>query len=166
MGLGRTFQTPRVQPRLTVLDNVMQGLFLEARGLRGRSEAPLRKRALTMLAAVGIEGAAERAAARLAHGERRLLEVARDLVAEPGALLLDEPAAGLDEFELARLRALLSACRGWGLATLLVEHDLDLVYDVADVVTVVDRGAVLARGAPAVVRADAAVVHAFMGPQP
>ncbi|HEY6379357.1 MAG TPA: ATP-binding cassette domain-containing protein [Candidatus Dormibacteraeota bacterium] len=165
MGLGRTFQTPRVQPQLTVLQNVMQGLFEEARRLRGRSEAGLRQRALGMLTAVGLESVAELPAARLAHGERRLLEVARALVGEPGAVLLDEPAAGLDAGELARLRELLGACRAWGVATVLVEHDLDLVQQVADQVTVLDQGRVVARGTPEAVRSDPAVARAFMGPK-
>jgi ABC-type branched-subunit amino acid transport system ATPase component len=165
LGLGRTFQTPRVQAQLTVLDNVMQGLFMEARRLRGRSEGDLRDRCEAMLAAVGLESTAGLPAARLSHAERRLLEVARALVGEPGAVLLDEPAAGLDALALERLRELLGACRGWGVATVLVEHDLDLVQQVADQVTVLDQGRVVARGAPQAVRSDPAVARAFMGPR-
>jgi ABC-type branched-subunit amino acid transport system ATPase component/ABC-type branched-subunit amino acid transport system permease subunit len=174
MGLSRTFQTPRVQPELTVLDNVMQGLFYEARGgllgwvplpgSRARCEGPLRERARLFLRAVGLEHRAHLLAGTLAHGERRLVEVARALVSEPAVVLLDEPAAGLDSGEARHLVAVLRACRQWGCAVVLIEHDLSLVLGVADRVTVMDRGRVISRGTPDAVRADPAVAEAFMGP--
>lgn len=174
MGLARTFQTPRVQPELSVLDNVMQGLFHQARGgllgwipypgSRARREGPLRARASLFLRAVGLEHRADVDAAALAHGERRLVEVARALVGEPAVVLLDEPAAGLDGAEARHLVAVLRACREWGCAVVLIEHDLSLVLGVADRVTVMDRGRVIARGTPTEVRADPAVAEAFMGP--
>lgn len=176
-GIHRTFQTPRVQARLGVVENVMQGVFrlppagkrhrrrpADGRRWAGAAEAQRRRRAVVFVGAVGLGHRIGDRAAVLPHGERRLLEVARALVGEPVAVLLDEPAAGLGPEERRALAAVLRACRDWGCAVLLVEHDLDLVLDVADRVTVLDHGRVVCRGTPATVRADPAVAEVFMGP--
>ena len=152
----------------------MQGLFLTAPGA-GRSASPgrrshrrreqaRRERALALLRAVGLGHRAELPAGTLPHGERRLLEVARALAGEPRVVLLDEPAAGLGAEEARNLVDVLRACRDWGCAVVLIEHDLSLVLGVADSVTVLDRGRVIARGTPDEVRAAPVVAEAFMGP--
>jgi ABC-type branched-subunit amino acid transport system ATPase component len=129
---------------------------------RGRQRAR-QQRARLLLRAVGLEHRAHLPAVTLSHGERRLLEVARALVGEPGVVLLDEPAAGLSAEESRHLVDVLRACREWGCATVLIEHDLSLVLEVADSVTVLDRGRVIARGTPAEVRVAPVVAEAFMG---
>lgn len=171
LGIARTFQTPRVQSSLDTRANVMQGLFLLPGADRGvawarrrRLEEERRRRATALLEAVGLGHRIDAPAGVLSHGERRLLEVARALVSEPSVVLLDEPAAGLAPEERRTLVAVLRACRDWGCAVVLVEHDLHLVLDVADRVTVLDHGHVLCSGTPDVVRADPAVATAFMGP--
>jgi len=171
MGIARTFQTPRVQTELSVLDNVVQGLFwrgprMDGGGMllrRGRQRAR-QQRALVLLRAVGLEHRAHLPAVGLSHGERRLLEVARALVGEPGVVLVDEPAAGLSAEESRHLADVLRACREWGCATVLIEHDLSLVLEVADRVVVLDRGRVIARGTPTEVCTAPVVAEAFMGP--
>jgi branched-chain amino acid transport system permease protein len=176
LGISRTFQTPRVQGSLDVRANVMQGLFrLSGGGILGTRrwlpwrrardlERERRRRATALLKAVGLGHRLDVPAGVLSHGERRLLEVARALVSEPAVVLLDEPAAGLSPEERRTLVAVLRACRNWGCAIVLVEHDLDLVLDVADRVSVLDQGRVICSGSPDVVRADPAVAVAFMGP--
>lgn len=170
LGIARTFQTPRLLPDLDLVENVMQGLFLEARRSpldlvrppRRRSEAALRARAMEVLRSVGLANRAHLPASDLAHGDRRLAEVARALAGDPAVLLLDEPAAGLDADAVEQLRELLVAARGWGPAIVLVDHDLDLVLDVANRVTVLDHGRVVSSGPPDTVAADPAVAAAFM----
>jgi ABC-type branched-subunit amino acid transport system ATPase component len=95
---------------------------------------------------------------------RRLVEIARALATDPGVILLDEPAAGLSPGEVAEMAALLARLRAAGLAVLLVEHHVELVLGLADHVTVLDHGRVLAEGPPDLVRDDPAVVSAYLGP--
>ena len=157
-GLARTFQTAQPFGGLSVLDNVRLGL------LRGswRGEAPAAL-ARALLSLVGYAGSETRLAATLPHVDRRLVEIARALATGPAVLLLDEPAAGLDEADTVKLGGLLQRLARAGLAVVLVEHDMSLVMSISDQIVVLDAGRRIASGAPAAVRADTAVKAAYLG---
>jgi branched-chain amino acid transport system ATP-binding protein len=157
-GLARTFQTAQPFGNLSVLDNVRLGL------LRGswRGEAPA-SLARALLALVGYSGPETRLAAALPHVDRRLIEIARALATAPAVLLLDEPAAGLDDADTLKLGGLLQRLARAGIAVVLVEHDMALVMSISDEIVVLDAGRRIASGAPAVVRADPAVKAAYLG---
>ena len=173
MGVQRTFQTPRLQGDLTLLDNIRFGAFSREKASlaevllslpRARHESrDVRGNALRLLALVGLDHMAGAPASLLTHGQQRLAEIARALVAQPRLILLDEPAAGLSMGELDRLGELLKEIRLRGITLVMVEHHIDLVTDVADHVTVLDRGAVLSFGSAADVFRDPKVVAAYMG---
>ncbi len=146
LGLARTFQQIAVFPRLTVGENVRIGA--EQAGRRPPAEAA--RATGRTLALLGLTGLRARPAAALPGGTLRLVELGRALAADPGVLLLDEPAAGLDRAETERLALLLRALAGNGLAVLLVEHDRELVDRIADTVYTMHRGrASVARAAGA-----------------
>ena len=116
-----------------------------------------------LLALVGYAGSETRLAATLPHVDRRLVEIARALATAPAVLLLDEPAAGLDEADTVKLGGLLQRLARAGLAVVLVEHDMSLVMSISDEIVVLDAGRRIAAGAPAAVRADPAVKAAYLG---
>jgi ABC-type branched-subunit amino acid transport system ATPase component/ABC-type branched-subunit amino acid transport system permease subunit len=156
--LARTFQTAQPFGNLTVLDNVRLGLL---RGRwRGDASAAL---ARALLSLVGYSGSETRLAATLPHVDRRLIEIARALGTAPAVLLLDEPAAGLDDADTVKLGALLQRLARSGLAVVLVEHDMALVMSISDEIVVLDAGRRIAAGTPAAVRADPAVRAAYLG---
>jgi branched-chain amino acid transport system ATP-binding protein len=157
-GLARTFQTAQPFGNLSVLDNVRLGLL---RGAWQGEASPALAQAL--LALVGYSGPDDRPAAALPHVDRRLVEIARALGTAPAVLLLDEPAAGLDDADTARLGGLLQRLARAGLAVVLVEHDMSLVMSISDEIVVLDAGRRIAVGTPAVVRADPAVKAAYLG---
>ncbi len=157
-GLARTFQTAQPFANLSVLDNVRLGLLRGA--WRGRADSDL---ARALLALVGYAGSDATFAATLPHVDRRLVEIARALATSPAVLLLDEPAAGLNEADTAKLGALLQRLARVGLAVVLVEHDMSLVMSISDEIVVLDAGRRIAVGAPAVVRNDPAVKAAYLG---
>jgi len=180
LGLIRTFQSARVFPGMTALQNVMTGAHRGSSGggragvlsyaawLPGarRSERALQDRAAALMELVGLDHYRDRHAADLPIGAQKLLEVARALMARPRLLLLDEPAAGLNDSETEELATLLRAIQAGGVAVLVVEHNMGLVMNVADQVVVLDAGRVIACGPPAVVRDDPAVVAAYLGTDP
>ncbi|MBN9449189.1 MAG: ATP-binding cassette domain-containing protein, partial [Bosea sp.] len=125
-------------------------------------DAALNRPALAALEAVGLADRAEVPAGRLSHGEKRALELAMALALEPAAILLDEPLAGVGREEGERLIELLSSLKG-RYAMLLVEHDMAVVFALADKVSVLVYGRVIASGDPAAVRADPAVREAYLG---
>ena len=157
-GLARTFQTAQPFGSLSVLDNVRLGLLRGA--WRGEASAAL---ARALLSLVGYSGSETRLAATLPHVDRRLVEIARALGTSPAVLLLDEPAAGLNEADTVRLGGLLQRLARAGLAVVLVEHDMALVMSISDEIIVLDAGRRIAAGAPAVIRNDAAVKAAYLG---
>jgi ABC-type branched-subunit amino acid transport system ATPase component len=172
-GLARTFQTPMVFEEMTCVENVMTALdhgrrrsllsyALRLPPARGE-ERRCYERATHILAAVGLGARRDAAASSLPPGERRLLELARVVALEPRAVLMDEPAAGLSRSEIDELDGVIRALRAKGIAVLLVEHHVDFVMRLADVVTVIDFGRVIAHGAPDEVRSDPAVVTAYLG---
>ena len=172
LGIARTLQGLGLFDRMTVLDNVLVGAERAARsgfwpgllGLRrsAREEAELRDRALAALEDVGVAAYAGRLPGSLPYAIRKKVALARALVAEPELLMLDEPASGLSDEEMAelgeRLRGLTDR-----MAVMLVEHHMDLVMSVCDDLVVVDFGKVIATGSPAQVKADPAVRAAYLG---
>ena len=173
LGLIRAFQTARVFPGMTVLENVMVGAhrlmrrsgyqqMLWSAGAR-REERALRARAEELLDVVGLLPSSKLPASELPMGAQKLLEVLRALMAAPRLLLLDEPAAGLNDTETAELSALLRAIRGAGITLLVVEHNMSLVMGVADQVVVLDAGRTIALGSPGEIRVNPVVVEAYLG---
>lgn len=167
LGLARTFQHSSVLSSFSVLENVAVAIQAHAgssfRFFKPASPDPrLEQPALAILERLGIEGLADRPAAALAHGERRLLELAMALACRPQVLLLDEPLAGVSNKEAQRLIGVLAALRA-EMGMLLVEHDMDAVFRLADRITVLVNGRVIASGSPSAVRADPLVRSAYLG---
>jgi len=166
-GLVRSFQITAVLPDFTVLENL--ALAVQARlgrhygfWRRAASEPALRDPALRLLDEIGLAALADRKARELAHGEQRQLELAMALATEPKLLLLDEPMAGMGPEESRRMIGLLQRLKG-RVSILLVEHDMDAVFALADRVTVLVYGGAIATGAPDAIRADLAVIEAYLG---
>jgi branched-chain amino acid transport system ATP-binding protein len=126
-------------------------------------ERTLTKRAEQILELVGLAAQRDTLATELPMGSQKLLDVARALMARPRMLLLDEPAAGLNDSETAELSALLLAIRANDITILIVEHNMSLVMDVADQVIVLEAGKLIARGVPSAVQADERVIAAYLG---
>ena len=170
-GLGRTFQTPYIFEDVTCRDNILVALDRHRRHnalsyilrLAYREERRHYQRALELLDAVGLGAEATTPAGRLPPGDRRLLELARVLALNPKVVLMDEPAAGLTAHEIDELEEAIGALRSAGVAVLLVEHHVDFVLRLADIVTVIDFGSVIARGDPHKVRTDPKVLSAYLG---
>jgi branched-chain amino acid transport system ATP-binding protein len=169
----RTFQNGRLFARLTVLENVLLaadaryacgflGTVLRARRFRAE-EAALRAEAMTLLDSLDMADDAGRAVGALPYGKQRKLEIARALVQRPTVLLLDEPAAGLNSGEAEALIAYVARLRADGLCIVLIEHNMGLVMRLADSITVLNFGKVIAEGDPRAVREDPAVVEAYLG---
>ncbi len=172
-GIARTFQNIRLFGELTVLDNVLIGQHSRSRAGLVRSilqvasqraeEAALRQKALDTLAFVGLRGKEFAEAKSLPYGQQRLLELARALVSDPKLLLLDEPAAGLNAAETEMLLDLLFQIRDRGITILLVEHDMSLVMNVSDHITVINFGKKIAEGPAETIEKNQEVIDAYLG---
>ncbi len=167
LGIGRSYQKTNIFPAFTALESCR--LAAQSRRPRplalfssARASRPLRAAAEAALEAAGLSGRGHRVAAELSHGEQRQLEIAMVLATEPEVLLLDEPLAGMGPEETGRMLTLLRELAARH-AVLLVEHDLDAVFAVADVITVMVNGEVLESGPPARIRASPAVRQAYLG---
>ncbi len=167
VGLARSFQITTIFPEFSALDNV--ALAVQARSGHSfrfwravRRDASLREPARRWLAQVGLAERADVKAASLSHGEKRALELAMALAIEPRLMLLDEPMAGTGPEDAARMVTLLAGLKGQQ-TILLVEHDMDAVFALADRITVLVRGSVIATGTPDAIRRDAAVLEAYLG---
>ncbi len=173
LGMVRTFQSARIFPGMTTLENTLVGAHLQVRAgpvrqmlwaaSARREERALLSRAEALLELVGLSGERDVPASELPMGAQKLLEVVRALMARPRLLLLDEPAAGLNDSETAELAALLRAVRSNHITVAVVEHNMSLVMGVADQVVVLDAGKVLACGTPGEMQSDARVIEAYIG---
>jgi branched-chain amino acid transport system ATP-binding protein len=159
-GLGRTFQHGRVFARLSVLENVMTGA-----AIRGDlTEAGLRDVAMEVIEQTGLADEANEAIGSLSYGRRRMVELARALACRPNVLLLDEPAAGLNSGEVDHLVDRLTQLRAsHGLAIVLIEHNMGMVMRLAERIFVLNFGCKIAEGTPAEIRANPAVLSAYLG---
>jgi ABC-type branched-subunit amino acid transport system ATPase component len=172
-GLARTFQNIRLFSTLTVLENVMTArpppgprmfanVVLGTRAARTH-EAAVHEHALRALARVGLDQLADRPASTLPYARQRLLEIARALAREPKLMLLDEPAAGMNMTEARELMRLVRSIRDDGITVLLVEHNMRLVMDISERITVLDFGRKVGEGTPEEVRNDPQVIRAYLG---
>ena len=170
-GMSRTFQNLQVCMNMTACENVMLGAHLRARssllggmfGATRRADAALRDEALRLIDEVGVGRHAHAHATQLSFGLLKRLEIARALASQPRLLLLDEPAAGLNDTETHEITELIRRIAAGGVTVLLVEHDMKMVMNISDHILVLDYGRTLAEGTPAEVRANPRVVAAYLG---
>ncbi|MCP4384539.1 MAG: ABC transporter ATP-binding protein [Hyphomicrobiales bacterium] len=170
LGVARVFQTPEIFPDLTVLENVIipalskrDGAFALDAWKAMYAEDDLREAAETALEDVGLHGHRQQEAASLSRGDKRRLELAMCLVQKPRLLLLDEPTAGMSRLDTNRTIELLKEFKARGMTKVIIEHDMHVVFSLADRVTVLAQGRVIADGSPEEVRGDPVVQEAYLG---
>ncbi|MDP2233109.1 MAG: ABC transporter ATP-binding protein, partial [Actinomycetota bacterium] len=172
-GVARTFQNTQLFEQMSGVENVLVGRHPRMRtgvaaaalrlpGVR-REEKLAVEEAHRLLRLVGLDDAADVVTSDLPHGHRRLLEIARALATEPALLLLDEPAAGLNNSETAALAETLFRIRDRGITLVVVEHDMGLVMEVSDEIVVLNQGRKIAEDPPRLIQKDPAVIEAYLG---
>lgn len=173
LGFARTFQNLRLFASMTVLDNVLVAMgfhartslwqeFFNPRAIQ-REEQAFTAQAMELLKLLNVEEHARKRATSLPYGLQRRVEIARALATRPKIVLLDEPAAGLNEVETEQLRQILLKIRDAGVTIFLVEHDMKLVMGVCEIITVLDYGKKIAEGPSQQVSSDPVVIEAYLG---
>jgi branched-chain amino acid transport system ATP-binding protein len=175
LGVARTFQNIRLFSDLSARDNVLVGEHAVRRASLGarllmlpaaaEEERRAQERAQALLERIGLAERAREKARNLSYGEQRRVEIARALASEPRLLLLDEPTAGMNPVEVKAVAALIRKVASEGHSVLLIEHNVKLVMEVCDRITVLDFGKVICDGEPAAVAKDPAVIAAYLGAQ-
>ena len=165
LGIGRTFQLTRIFPRLTVMENMHVAAQREGiKELLSRwSSTHEQKRAKELLDFVGLSKLKDMPAANLSYGQKKLLEFAFVLIAEPQVILLDEPAGGINPTLIHQVAERIRTLNKQGVTFLVVEHNMEFVMGLCEKVTVMHRGANIAEGTPQEVRANPAVLEAYLG---
>ena len=174
LGIMRTFQNVRLFKRMSVTENVMSGLHSVTKQsvfgalfhppAQKREEAFIRKEAMESMAFTGIAELGDSIAQDLPYGLQRRVELARAIAPHPRLVLLDEPAAGLNDVEKEELMALIRRCRDeLGITVFLIEHDMDLIMNLAEKIVVISFGSKIAEGEPEAIKNDSVVIEAYLG---
>ena len=171
LGIGRSFQTAEIFPELTVKENVNVASLLSEHGsfslnfLRRRDGyQAVKDRTRDILETLGLDDEAELPAKSLPYGDTRRLEVAVGMATDPELMFMDEPTAGMSPGETEMTTDLIERMRDeWGITILLVEHDMDIVFDISDRIVTLHQGSVIARGTPSEISADPSVRSAYLG---